>query len=104
MFSSFKNKLKTSAEKTVDGLGDTLNCAADKGVQGSQTQVSSALDNVAAVPAQKVSDAGSTVNSTTANATGNKPATTTGNKPVTTTASMTASATPAPAAGKRSAK
>jgi hypothetical protein len=96
MFSSFKNKLKTSAEKTVDGLGDTLNCAADKGVQGSQTQVSSALDNVAAVPAQKVSDAGSTVNSTTANATGNKPATT--------TASTTASATPAPAAGKRSAK
>jgi hypothetical protein len=104
MFSSFKNKLKTSAEKTVDGLGDTLNCAADKGVQGSQTQVSSALDSAVAVPAQKVSDVGSTVNSTTANATGNKPATTAGNKPATTTASTTASATPAPAAGKRSAK
>ncbi len=70
MFSSLKSKLKTSAEKTVDGLGDALNCAADKGVQGSQTQVSSALDNAVAAPAQKVNEVGSTVNSTTANATG----------------------------------
>jgi hypothetical protein len=96
MFSSFKSKLKTSAEKTVDGLGDTLNCAADKGVQGSQTQVSSALDSAVATPAQKVSEVGSTVNSTAANATGVNP---TGNKPA---ASMAASASPAQAAAKKS--
>jgi hypothetical protein len=98
MFSSFKSKLKTSAEKTVDGLGDTLNCAADKGVQGSQAQVSSALDNAVAVPGQRVNEVGSNVNSTTANATGVTPA---GNKPATST---TASANPAQAAAKKSAQ
>ena len=63
-FSSFKNKLKASAQKTVDGLGDTVNCAADKGVQDSQTQVSSAMDKAVAAPAEKVSDIGSTGNKT----------------------------------------
>jgi hypothetical protein len=57
VFSSFKDRLKGSAQKTVDGFGDTVNCAVDKGVQTSESQVSSAADNAAATPAQKVSDA-----------------------------------------------
>jgi hypothetical protein len=63
-FSSFKDKLKGSAQKTVDGLGDTVNCAVDKGVQSSQTQVSSAVDNAVETPAQKVGDIASTDNKT----------------------------------------
>jgi hypothetical protein len=62
VFSSFKDKLKGTAQKTVDGLGDTLNCAVDSGVQTSQSQVSSAVDNAAGVPAQKVADVGSAGN------------------------------------------
>jgi hypothetical protein len=62
VFSSFKDKLKGTAQKTVDGLGDTLNCAVDSGVQTSQSQVSSAVDNAAGVPARKVADVGSAGN------------------------------------------
>lgn len=64
VFSSFKDKLKGSAQKTVDGLGDAVNCAVDKGVEGSQAQVSSAVDNAVEAPAQKASDLGSTSNKT----------------------------------------
>ena len=41
VFSSFKDRMKGSAQKTVDGFGDTMNCAVDKGVQTSESQVSS---------------------------------------------------------------
>jgi hypothetical protein len=64
VFSSFKDRLKGSAQKTVDGFGDTMNCAVDKGVQTSESQVSSVADSAAATPGQKVSDATSTANST----------------------------------------
>ena len=57
VFSSFKDRLKGTAQRTVDGFGDTVNCAVDKGVQTSESQVSSAADNAAATSAQKVSDA-----------------------------------------------
>ena len=78
VFSSFKDKLKGSAQKTVDGLGDTLNCAVDAGAQTSQSQVSTAVDNAAAAPAQKVADVGaagnkavtSNTSATNSNATG----------------------------------
>lgn len=64
VFSSFKDKLKGSAQKTVDGLGDTVNCAVDNGVESSQTKVSSAVDNAVGAPAQKVADVDSTANKT----------------------------------------
>lgn len=88
VFSSFKDKLKGSAEKTVDGLGDSVNCAVDKGVQGSQSEVSSAVDNAVGTPAQKVGDIGSANNKTT-----------TANN-----AGTTANATGAQAAAKKSAQ
>ena len=70
VFSSFKDKLKGSAQKTVDGFGDTLNCAVDNGVQTSESRVSTAADNAAAVPAQKVADVGAAGNkAVTANTT-----------------------------------
>jgi hypothetical protein len=90
MFSSFKEKLKGSAQKTVDGLGDSVNCAVDKGVQDSQTKVSSTMDNAVAAPAQKVADISST---------GNKTATPTNNASTT-----TASPTAAPTGAKKSAQ
>lgn len=72
VFSSFKDRLKGSAQKTVDGFGDTMNCAVDKGVQTSESQVSSTADSAAATPGQKVSDATSAatkpVTTTTTNA------------------------------------
>jgi len=70
VFSSFKDKLKGSAQKTVDGFGETLNCAVDNGVQTSESRVSTAVDNAAAAPAQKVADVGSAGNkAVTANTT-----------------------------------
>lgn len=78
VFSSFKDRLKGSAQKTVDGFGDTMNCAVDKGVQTSESQVSSTANSAAATPGQKVSDATSAatkpVTTTTTNA-ANKSAT-----------------------------
>jgi len=72
VFSSFKDRLKGSAQKTVDGFGDTMNCAVDKGVQTSESQVTSTADSAAATPGQKVSDATSAatkpVTTTTTNA------------------------------------
>jgi uncharacterized membrane protein len=62
VFSSFKDKLKGSAQKTVDGFGDTLGCAVDKGMQASQSEVGSAVDNAAGAPAQKVADIDSAAN------------------------------------------
>jgi len=57
VFSSFKERMKGTAQKTVDGFGDTMNCAVDKGVQTSESQVSSTADSAAATPGQKVSEA-----------------------------------------------
>ncbi len=57
VFSSFKDRMKGTAQKTVDGFGDTMNCAVDKGVQTSESQVSSTADSAAATPGQKVSEA-----------------------------------------------
>ncbi len=72
VFSSFKDRLKGSAQKTVDGFGDTMNCAVDKGVQTSESQVTSTADSAAATPGQKVSEATSAatkpVTTTTTNA------------------------------------
>jgi hypothetical protein len=64
VFSSFKDRLKGSAQKTVDGFGDTMNCAVDKGVQTSESQVSSVANSAAATPGQAVSNATSTATST----------------------------------------
>ena len=75
VFSSFKDRMKGSAQKTVDGFGDTMNCAVDKGVQTSESQVSSTADSAAAAPGQKVSDATSAATKPVTTATAKKSAT-----------------------------
>ncbi len=57
VFSSFKDRMKGTAQKTVDGVGDTMNCAVDKGVQTSESQVGSVADSAAAAPGQAASNA-----------------------------------------------
>ena len=91
VFSSFKDRLKGSAQKTVDGFGDTMNCAVDKGVQTSESQVSSVADSAAATPGQKVSDATSAATKPVTNATTNATSTAQGaaKKSATSTASAT---------------
>ena len=69
VFSSFKDRMKGTAQKTVDGFGDTMNCAVDKGVQTSESQVSSTADSAAAAPGQAVSSATKPVTTATTNAT-----------------------------------
>lgn len=69
VFSSFKDRMKGSAQKTVDGFGDTMNCAVDKGVQTSESRVSSTANSAAAAPGQAVSDATKPVTTATTNAT-----------------------------------
>jgi hypothetical protein len=71
VFSSFKDRLKGSAQKTVDGFGDTMNCAVDKGVQTSESQVGSVADSAAAAPGQAASNATSTATKPVTTATTN---------------------------------
>ncbi len=55
MFSSLKDKLSHSAQKTVDGFENTVDNAVDKGTQNAQKKVDSAVND--AVPAQKSGNA-----------------------------------------------
>lgn len=94
MFSSLKDKLKGSAQKGVDGVGDTTESAVDKGVKTGQAEVDDAIPSVAK-PTDKTAAAGTAATTTTTAAAG---------KATTTAAAGKAAGTKAPAAAAAATK